>query len=191
MVPAEVNAKAVKFEVGHKGFKSSGDTINYSDLELRCHSNMGVHQAINKYENALRIDADHALAHSKRGEDFCAWGEIRLAIKEWEEALKLEPRLTRPHHNLAVVYRSQGKLDLAVAEWKKVLCSDPNDADALFGLGEAYEKLGECIKAVGCYQRYVYVVLPEEHHSKIAEERIQHLCKVIKAVHSSNIGGCL
>jgi Tfp pilus assembly protein PilF len=122
--------------------------------------------------------------------NFSDCGDVRLSIDKLEKALKLGPLLTRPHHNLAVFLQSQGKLDIAVAEWKKVLRSDPNDADALFGLGEAYEKIGECIKAVECYQRYIDLVLPKKCRTKIVEERIQHLCKVIKVVYSCNVGGC-
>lgn len=88
------------------------------------------------------------------------------------------------------VYQSLEKPELAIAKWQGVLRSDPTNADALFGLGEAYEKMGECIKAVECYQRYMKVTLPEKYRAKLVQERIQHLCRVIRAVYSCNVGGC-
>lgn len=67
----------------------------------------------------------------------------------------------------------------------EVLRRDPNNADALFGLGEVYEKMGECIKAMECYQRFMKVVLPRKYYMKQGEERVQHLSRVIKAVFAS------
>jgi Tfp pilus assembly protein PilF len=130
-----------------------------------------------------------------KSSNFRARGDARLTTTELEKTLKLEPLLIRPHHYLAAIYKRQGKLDMAIAEWREILSSDPRDADALLSLGEAYEKLGECIKAVQCYQRYIDLVMrgdgSNEIVTKIVEERMHHLCKVIKAVYSCNVGGCL
>ncbi len=124
---------------------------------------------------------------------FYARSDVRLPINELGKALKLEPLLTRPRHNLAATYQRQKKLDKAIAEWQEILHIDPRDADALLGLGEAYEKLGECIKAVQCYQEYIDLVMREDEYNKIVtkivEERMHHLCRVIKAVYSCMAGG--
>jgi tetratricopeptide (TPR) repeat protein len=192
MVSAEANAKTVKSRVRHKRFKIGGGTIERSDLSLLYHrKNDEIHGATKQFKKSFVADTKESRTHSRLGEALCAPLDVRPAIKPWEELLKPEPLITQLHDNLAAIYQSPGKPELAIAKWQYVLLSDPNNADALFGLGEAYEKLGECIKAVDCYQRYVKVVLPEKCRTKLAEERIQRLCRVIRAVYSCNVGGCL
>jgi tetratricopeptide (TPR) repeat protein len=139
---------------------------------------------------ALQVRVPHK---GLKSNNLCASGDARLSTKELEKALKPGPLLTSPRHNLAATYQRQKELDKAIAEWQGILHIYPRDADALLGLGEAYEKLGECIKAVQCYQGYIDLVMRGDGYNKIvtkiAEDRMHHLCRVIKAVYSCTAGG--
>jgi tetratricopeptide (TPR) repeat protein len=187
MVLTGVNAKTTQSRTKHKRYRINGNNFERSDLSQIYCGNDEIHAAIEHYKKLFTINTKGSVVNSGLAEAPGDRGEVKQTPRQWEESLKAEQLCPKVKHNLAAIHQSSEKPELAIAKWQEVLRSDTNNADALFHLGEYYEKIGECIKAVECYQRYVKVVLPEKCRANLAKEKIQHLCKVIRAVYSSNI----
>jgi len=104
-------------------------------------ANLGLHkEAIDCWQQALRLDPNFAKAHNNLGFAYTKQGRLDEAIGEFKEALKLNPNDAVAHNNLGVAYKDQGRLDEAIGESQEALRLNPNYAEAHNNLGIAYAK---------------------------------------------------
>jgi len=114
---------------------------------------LGLHQeAIDCYQQALRLNPDLAGTHNNLGVTYKAQGRLDEAIREYREALRLNPGYAMAHNNLGVTYKAQGRLDEAIREYRKALRLNPNYAEAHYNLGLAYKAQGRLDEATKEYQ---------------------------------------
>ncbi len=80
-----------------------------------------VHEAIQEYKNALKIDSTDATALTGLGQALDELGDFAGAIKSYKKALRHNPRNVIAHSGLGIVYEKQRKTDLAVKEYVTAL----------------------------------------------------------------------
>ncbi len=91
--------------------------LDTASMQATTHSNTGnqlaVHgqfdEAVLEYERALRLDADHALAHNNLAAVQMRRGEIHDAIAHLERALSIKPDYPTAHQNLNKARRQLGR----------------------------------------------------------------------------------
>ena len=104
---------------------------------------LNIDEAISRFQRAITIDPQFALAHAGLGEAHRRKSviandaaQMTRAIEEVSEALRLDPDQTEVRLSLANVYRSTGRNGAAVEELRKALSRQPLNDDAHRRLGD-------------------------------------------------------
>jgi len=78
-------------------------------------------EAIEHFQQALRIDPDFALAHSNWGAALLQQGKVTEAIEHFQQALRVQPDLAEAHANWGLALTQQGKLAEAAEHSRQAL----------------------------------------------------------------------
>jgi Tfp pilus assembly protein PilF len=124
-------------------------------------------EAIIEFEEAIRLDPDHADAHLKLGTAYHKQGKLEEAIAAYKKVVELDPDSATAHSNLGLAYYDQGRLDEAIAAYKKAVELDPDSATAHSNLGLAYAHQGQLDEAVAEYKEAIRLDpnYPAAHHN--------------------------
>ncbi len=102
------------------------------------------------YEQAVKLDPGHPVAHNNRGLALAARagaGDAERAVACYARALALKPDFVEAHFNLGNIFRVQGSLDRAVASYERALELKASHAPAHCNLGEVLCQLGQLARA--------------------------------------------
>jgi tetratricopeptide (TPR) repeat protein len=91
--------------------------------------------SLDRLNEALAKDANHAPAHMYRGLALASRGDLPQAIEALSKAVHLEPGSARSHHNLGAVLLQAGRLDAALQEFEIALKLDPYSPEAHNNIG--------------------------------------------------------
>ena len=80
-----------------------------------------VHQAIERFERAVKENPNDAQARLNLGTSYYANHNWDAALKEFQQAVTLAPSLDHAHYYLGVLYARRGEKDTARQELEKVL----------------------------------------------------------------------
>ena len=109
--------------------------------------------AIEHYEEALKIKPDYIEAQNSLGLTLVHLGRIPEAIARYEQALKIKPDYEQAHNNLANVLERTGRHAEAVAHYEQALKIKPDYMDAHYNLGLALMQAGQLVEAIGHYEQ--------------------------------------
>ena len=129
------------------------------------HNNLGAslaeagnaHEAIEHYEEALRIKPDYAKAHNNLGVALWQTGKAQEAIEHYEEALRIKPDYAKAHNNLGTALWQTGKAQEAIEHYEQAVRLNPDDATAHDNLGLLLQRMGEVQEAIGHFQQVVRI----------------------------------
>jgi tetratricopeptide (TPR) repeat protein len=110
------------------------------------HSKM-YQEAIEAYEQSLKIKPDFADAYINIGIDYYELGRYEKAINAFKQAIGIKPDLLPAYNKLGAAYIICGEYSKAIDTFKKVIEVDPNDVSAHFNLGIAYFLKGDVFDA--------------------------------------------
>src|SRR5215469_13683308 len=123
-----------------------------------------IDSAIKEFEHALKVSPNDAPAYAGLGEAY--WHGYKTDRgEEWldkakincEKALSANPKLAEGHTCLGNVYNDRGKYQEAAAEFQRALNIEQDNTDALSGLGEAFDRMGNPASAEATYKKAVAV----------------------------------
>jgi tetratricopeptide (TPR) repeat protein len=163
-------------------------------------------EAIEHYEEAVRIKPDLAKTHSNLGLALVRRGSLAEAIEQFLQALRIKPDDAEAHNNLGNIRVGQGNIAEAVEHFHQALRTRPDYAEAYNNLGSALERQGKIVEAVEKYRRALRIKsdLAEAHYNlgnvlqgqgKIVEA-IQHFYRALQiepddAMTYYRLGHCL
>jgi Flp pilus assembly protein TadD len=110
-------------------------------------------EAIELFQQALRVDPDSVTAHVDLGNALLAQGKADDAIRNYEQALRIDPDDSKAHYNLGLALALVGRVPEAIEQWEQTLRINPDDADARYNLGLALGQEGRFQEAIGHYQQ--------------------------------------
>lgn len=132
--------------------------LKYRNLGLALHFLERQDEAIQVYQEAIRLDPQLAPAHNDLA--LLLSRERRQheeAIQLLHQAVKIDPREKVYRYNLARIYLILWKYPEAVQAFREVLELDPNSALACFSLGWALAQQGRLAEAAGAFEKALQI----------------------------------
>jgi len=125
------------------------------------HNNLGVVQfqkgdlddAIEKYEQSLRLNPDYAEARYNLGSALLQKGKIDDAIAQCQKALELGPNDPDAHVVLGNAFMARRDIDGAISQYTQALALRAEDSNAHYNLATALREKGEFEQAGREYQK--------------------------------------
>ena len=111
-----------------------------------------VPEAIQQYEQALRLKPDYAEAHYDLGVALRDQGKVLEAIAHYEQALRLKPDYAEAHNNLGNALLQVGKIGDAVGHYEQALRIKRDYPEAHNNLGNALLQEGKVGDAIEHYE---------------------------------------
>jgi len=126
------------------------DTLAKCPNSVRAHYNLGnvlmgmgkVGEAIDRYEQTLRLRPDCYQAHDNLGLALSKAGRVPEAIEHYEEALRVYPDDAKANFNLGVALVRTGQPQGAISHYEQALRSNPDLTEAHVNLGIALSQIG-------------------------------------------------
>jgi tetratricopeptide (TPR) repeat protein len=112
-------------------------------------------EAIDAYEQALRIDPEKVDALINCGTLYYEQGNLEKASEYFQRAVDSNPQSSLAHSNLGSVLEELGQLEEARQHLRLAVRLDPNRADARYNLALVCEKLSAQSEAREHWQEYV------------------------------------
>jgi serine/threonine protein kinase len=98
-------------------------------------------EAIRAYDNAIRLDANYAIAYINRGNAYDALREYQKAIENFDCALFFNPRDATAYYNRGNAFYNLREYQRAIADYDRALAINPNYTKAKNNRAEAYRLL--------------------------------------------------
>jgi tetratricopeptide (TPR) repeat protein len=114
-----------------------------------------VQEAIEHYEQALRLKHDLAEAHYDLGNALLKAGKIPEAIGHYEEAVRIRPVYAEARNNLGNALVKAGRIQDAIREYEHALRLKPDYVEGQNNLGLALAQQGRLEEAIGHYEEAV------------------------------------
>lgn len=112
-------------------------------------------QAIQNYNEALRIEPNYVAALNNLGMALKKKGEITEAIEKWEKVLELSPYNPSAHSNLGLIMTQQGKYDEAIKHFNDALRANLSFPNVHYILGIIYDRMGNYDMAIQNYDNAI------------------------------------
>jgi len=110
-------------------------------------------EAIDQYEQALKINPQGLLAHNNLGEALARVNRVPEAIAQFEAALKANPDDAEAHCNLGVAWAKSGRTSEAIEQFKTAEKIQPENVETLYNLGIALLEIHQPAEAVKRFEQ--------------------------------------
>lgn len=118
--------------------QSQGDNPEFHYQLGHCLETLGEYDnALNHYEQSLRLDPNYAKSLFRLAFNYDLNGEDEKAIEYYEQCINVCPSHKNAFINLGVLYEDSGNFDDAIYCFETVLDAEPNDPRALLFLKDA------------------------------------------------------
>ena len=139
------------------------DTVVKAPQNASAHNTLGVEltncdrlsEAIEHYQEAVRLKPDWAAAHNNLGAAFTESGRLEEAIEQYQQAVQLQPENPSAHFNLAGVLKTMGRLPEAIEHYQQSVRLQPDHAESHYNLANSLAKSGRPAEAVEHYQEAI------------------------------------
>ncbi|HXB59113.1 MAG TPA: tetratricopeptide repeat protein [Candidatus Acidoferrales bacterium] len=113
--------------------------------------------AIQQYQQAIKLDPSYSQAHYNLGNALIKNGAVDEAIVQYQEALKLDrgAATAQDHNNLGMALLQKGQLDEAINHFQLAITNDPEYAETYFNLGTALLQKGQVDEAINQLQNAI------------------------------------
>jgi Flp pilus assembly protein TadD len=136
-------------------------TIQHNAYAFEAHDNLGnvliqtgrVSEAIEQYEQALKINPDDAKAHYNLGTAFGRTGRVSEAIEQLQRAVKIKPDYAKAHMNLGNALMLTGRVPEAIEQFEQALKFKPDDPYAHVNFGNALMLTGRVSEAIEQFEQ--------------------------------------
>ena len=113
--------------------------------------------AITDYDEAIRLQPDHASAYLSRGTAKYAQGQYEAAIADYNQTISLQPDYASAYYNRGLAKYAQGRWrhKAAIADFDEAIRLQPDHASAYHNRGTAKHALGEYAAAIADYDEAI------------------------------------
>ncbi len=122
-----------------------GLSVNFCNRGRAFHSKGQHDRAIQDYDQAIRLDANYALAFNGRGTAYSDKGQYDRAIQDYNQAIRLKPNDAGAFGNRGLAYLKLGQVAAAKADYTRAVELSPKSAFLRYGRGVAEMRLSDPI----------------------------------------------
>ena len=133
--------------------RNPGCWMAYNNLGVVQFEKGSIEDAIEKYQQSLRLHPDYPEAHYNLGSALLQKGYADEAIRQCEEALKIQPNEPDAHIVLGNAFMAKQDVDRAINQYQQALTLRPEDSNAHYNLGIALQEKGETEQAAREYEK--------------------------------------
>jgi tetratricopeptide (TPR) repeat protein len=133
--------------------KNPNDPANYYNLANTYFTAGKYADAIEQYQNAIRLDPKDASARYEIGQAYLRLNRYDEAFAAFNESLKINPKNAEVYHEMGNAYVRQDRTKEALAAYQKAVSLKPDHAEAYFNLGNLYSKLEQMPEAIKAFQQ--------------------------------------
>jgi len=112
-------------------------------------------EAINEYNEAIRLNPAYADAYYNLGNALLAKNQTDAAIGQYQEALQYIPDYAQAHNNIGNALLRQGHIDEAIRQFQEAVHLNPDGTEAHYNLGNIFLKQGRIDEAIHQFQEVV------------------------------------
>jgi len=112
-------------------------------------------QAIQDFDQAMRLNPSFAPVFSLRGNAFYGKAAYDRAILDFDEAIRLDPSVANDFNNRGNAYYSKATYDRAIQDYDEAIRLNPSFADAFHNRGLAYRGKGDHDGAIRNYDEAI------------------------------------
>ncbi len=116
-----------------------------------------VPEAIEQYQQALRLYPGYAKAHLNLGIALGQTGRVQEEIEQYQQALRLYPDYAKAHRNLGIALEQRGRVQEAIEQYQQALRLNPNDAEMHNNLGTTLARTGRATEAIEHFEEAVRI----------------------------------
>jgi len=131
--------------------KNPNAFVAYNNLGLIAQKRGLLPEAIDDYQQALRLDPDYPEARDNLGTALMQSGSITAAIDQYRQALRIKRDFAEAHNNLGIALARIGSFPEAIGHFMAVVQMEPDFAQARCNLGNALSQLGQIPDAIAQY----------------------------------------
>lgn len=114
---------------------------NNRGVAYRLKANYG--QAIDDFNEALRLEPDYASAFNNRGVAYRNMGDVDHAIADYDQAIRLKPDYLAAYYNRGLALAEKREYGKAIADFTIILRDDPKNPIVLYRRGTVYLNNGD------------------------------------------------
>jgi tetratricopeptide (TPR) repeat protein len=112
-------------------------------------------RAIQDYDQAIKLNPNHANTFSNRGLAYDDKGQHDRAIQDYDQAIKLNPNHANAFNNRGVAYANKGQYDRAIQDYDQAIKLNPNNANTFYSRGNVYANKGQYDRAIQDYDQAI------------------------------------
>ena len=114
-------------------------------------------EAMQCYQDAIRLAPNPARAHLNLGNALLAKGDLPGALDAFRTAIRHKPDYAGAYYNIGNALLGNGQFDEAAASYRRALEIQPDYAEVHCSLGVALKELGQIDSAVTSFQRALQI----------------------------------
>ena len=130
---------------------------------LLAHDNLGnifkekgqIYEAVNQYQEAIRLNPDYAGAYYNRGIAYSKLGQYQLAIESYNEAVRRTPDNAFYYNNRGSAYYKLGQYQHAFDDFCLATRFKPDYADAYYNRGVSYSRSNQYQLAIEDFNKAI------------------------------------
>lgn len=130
-------------------------TKEYLDLGINRSEQDDFIAAIEAYTQAIKLDANNALAYYNRGLAFYHLGNQTAALKDFNQTIKLRPDVAIPYRKRGLMYLYLRDYQGAIADFEQAAQLTPDDPHVYLGKAAAQMLLGHISEAMPDFERAI------------------------------------
>lgn len=127
-------------------------------------------QARELYEQALRLDPEHADACVNLGNVYYKLEDMQKALELYKRAVVLEPDNAEANYNVGYCFLHQGEHVTAIRFFERAIENDGEFADAYYNLAISLERIGCVSRSIHNFKKYVELE-PDTTYAAHAREK--------------------
>ena len=114
-------------------------------------------EALEQYQEVIRIKPDYAEAHNNLGNALAGTGHAAEAMEHYREAIRIDPEFADPHNNLGIALVRSGHTAEAIEHFHRAIDLAPGDAQSHTNLGNALGESGREAEAIKQYREAIRI----------------------------------